>query len=91
MGGVMKYRMVGLICGLVMMLMVTNETFAQRGGDPDVERLLEGFAFLTARIRERIEDAVPEVVEALERGLRSDPEVPAVGPVEGATQDPPGG
>ena len=33
----------------------------------------------------------PEVVEALERGLRSDPEVPAVGPVEGATQDPPGG
>ena len=33
----------------------------------------------------------PEVVEALERGLRSDPEVPAGGPVEGATQDPPGG
>ena len=28
----MKYRMVGVICGLVMMLMVTNETFAQRGG-----------------------------------------------------------
>ena len=28
----MKYRMVGLICGLVVMLMVTNETFAQRVG-----------------------------------------------------------
>ncbi len=39
--------------------------FAQRGGDPDVERLLEGFAFLTARIRERIDDAIPEVIEAL--------------------------
>ncbi|MFN0062480.1 MAG: type VI secretion system baseplate subunit TssF [Myxococcaceae bacterium] len=38
---------------------------AERGGDPDVERLLEGFAFLSARIRERIEDAVPEVVHGL--------------------------
>jgi type VI secretion system protein ImpG len=37
----------------------------ERGGDPDVERLLEGFAFLTARIRERIDDAVPEVVHSL--------------------------
>lgn len=39
--------------------------FAEQGGDPDVDRLLEGFAFLTARIRERIDDAVPEVVDAL--------------------------
>lgn len=39
--------------------------FAERGGDPDVERLLEGFAFLTARIRERTHDAVPELVESL--------------------------
>ncbi|HZA13708.1 MAG TPA: type VI secretion system baseplate subunit TssF, partial [Myxococcaceae bacterium] len=38
---------------------------AERGGDPDVERLLEGFAFLTARVRERIDDAVPEVVQGL--------------------------
>lgn len=37
----------------------------ERGSDPDVERLLEGFAFLTARIRERLEDAVPELVEGL--------------------------
>ncbi len=38
---------------------------ADRGGDPDVERLLEGFAFLTARIRERIDDCVPEMVHDL--------------------------
>lgn len=36
-----------------------------RGGDPDVARLLEGFAFLTARIHERLDDAVPELVEHL--------------------------
>lgn len=39
--------------------------FSERGADPDVERLFEGFAFLTARIRERIDDAVPEIIEAL--------------------------
>jgi type VI protein secretion system component VasA len=38
---------------------------AERGGDPDVERLLEGFAFLTARIRERLDDDVPEVIHTL--------------------------
>lgn len=38
---------------------------SERGGDPDVERLLEGFAFLTARIRERMDDAVPEVLHGL--------------------------
>lgn len=36
---------------------------AERGADPDVERLLEGFAFLTARIRQRLDDALPEVLE----------------------------
>ncbi len=48
---------------------VANPTIAgflaERGGDPDVARLLEGFAFLTARIRERIDDAVPEVLHGL--------------------------
>lgn len=39
--------------------------FEDRGNDPDVDRLLEGFAFLTARIRERIDDAVPELVDPL--------------------------
>ena len=38
---------------------------AERGTDPDVERLLEGFCFLTARIRERLDQAVPEVVHGL--------------------------
>lgn len=38
---------------------------AERSTDPDVERLLEGFAFLSARTRERIDDAVPEIVHAL--------------------------
>jgi type VI secretion system protein ImpG len=37
----------------------------ERGSDPDVERLLEGFAFLTARIHQRVDDAVPEVVHGL--------------------------
>ncbi len=37
----------------------------ERSGDPDVERLLEGFAFLTARIRERLDDAVPEISHGL--------------------------
>ena len=38
---------------------------AERGSDPDVERLLEGFSFLSARIHERIEDAAPEIVGGL--------------------------
>lgn len=38
---------------------------SERSADPDVERLLEGFAFLTARIRERIDDAVPELSHEL--------------------------
>jgi type VI secretion system protein ImpG len=38
---------------------------AERSGDPDVERLLEGFAFLTARVRERLDDDVPEIIHTL--------------------------
>ena len=38
---------------------------AERGTDPDVERLLEGFAFVAARMRQRIDDAAPELVESL--------------------------
>jgi len=33
--------------------------------DPDVERLLEGFAFLTARVRQKLEDELPEVTHTL--------------------------
>jgi type VI secretion system protein ImpG len=38
---------------------------AEGGADPDVERLLEGFAFLTGRIRQKLDDEFPEVVHAL--------------------------
>jgi type VI secretion system protein ImpG len=33
--------------------------------DPDVERLIESFAFLTGRLREQIDDGLPEFVHAL--------------------------
>jgi type VI secretion system protein ImpG len=33
--------------------------------DPDVERLVEGFAFLTARLRQKLEDQLPEFTHAL--------------------------
>lgn len=35
------------------------------GGDPDVDRLLEGVAFLTGRIRQKIDDEFPEVIYAI--------------------------
>ncbi len=33
--------------------------------DPDVERLLEGFAFLTARLREKVDDEFPELTHSM--------------------------
>src|SRR5687767_10479508 len=33
--------------------------------DPHVERLIEGFAYLTARIRHKLEDDFPEITEAI--------------------------
>lgn len=33
--------------------------------DPDVERLLEGFSFLSGRIREKIDDELPELTQSL--------------------------
>jgi type VI secretion system protein ImpG len=35
---------------------------AEQGGDPDVERLLEGFAFLSAMVRQKMDDEVPEFI-----------------------------
>lgn len=35
------------------------------GRDPDVERLLEGFAFLTGRLRQKIDDELPEIIHSL--------------------------
>lgn len=36
---------------------------AEEGGDPDVQRLLEGFAFLTARLRQRMQEDMPELMQ----------------------------
>src|SRR5262249_286984 len=33
--------------------------------DPHVERLLEGFAYLTARVRQKLDDEFPEITESL--------------------------
>ncbi|AZF31974.1 Protein ImpG/VasA [Pseudomonas sp. R4-35-07] len=38
---------------------------AETGQDPDVERLLEGFAFLTARLRQKLDDELPELTHSL--------------------------
>lgn len=37
--------------------------------DPDVERLLEGFAFLVARLRQKLDDEFPEFVHGLLRAV----------------------
>ncbi len=38
---------------------------AESGGDPDVERLLEGVAFLTGKLRQKIDDELPEVIHSV--------------------------
>src|SRR5947208_3807125 len=38
---------------------------SDKGRDPHVERLLEGVAFLTARIRHKIDEEFPEVTDSL--------------------------
>lgn len=38
---------------------------SHESNDPDVERLLEGFSFLTAKLRQKVEDEVPEFTEGL--------------------------
>ena len=38
---------------------------SEAGADPDVERLLEGFAFLSGRIRQRLDDQLPEITHSL--------------------------
>lgn len=39
--------------------------FHTPGRDPDVERILEGFAFLTGRLRQKLDDELPEITHAL--------------------------
>jgi len=38
---------------------------AESGRDPDVERLLEGVAFLTGRLRQKLYDGLPELTHSL--------------------------
>lgn len=38
---------------------------AESSADPDVERTLEGVAFLTARLRQKLDDEIPEFTHAL--------------------------
>ena len=38
---------------------------SERSTDPDVERLLEGFAFLTGRMQEKVDDEFPELTHSL--------------------------
>lgn len=38
---------------------------ARKGNDPDIERLLEGFAFIAGRIRQKLDDEIPEFTQAL--------------------------
>lgn len=47
----------------------TASLLAERSDDPDVERLLEGFAFLASRVRERIDDAIPELAAQFANAL----------------------
>jgi type VI secretion system protein ImpG len=35
------------------------------GRDPDVERIFEGFAFLTGRLRQKLDDELPEIILSL--------------------------
>ena len=38
---------------------------AEPGSDPDVERMLEGFAFLTAKLRQKLDDELPEFTHSI--------------------------
>lgn len=40
-------------------------SLADRGSDPDVERILEGTAFLCGRIREKLDDELPELTASI--------------------------
>lgn len=38
---------------------------AERGSDPDVERLLEGFAFMSGRLNQKLKDQLPELTHGM--------------------------
>lgn len=42
-----------------------SKFLSEEGNDPDVERLFEGVAFLTGRLRQKLDDQLPEVTHSL--------------------------
>lgn len=42
-----------------------SKFLSAEGDDPDVDRLFEGFAFLTGRIRQKLDDSLPEITHTL--------------------------
>lgn len=42
-----------------------SKFLSSQGDDPDVERLFEGVAFLTGRIRQKLDDELPEITHSL--------------------------
>ncbi len=42
-----------------------SKFLSEEGNDPDVERLFEGVSFLTGRLRQKLDDELPEVTHAL--------------------------
>ena len=38
---------------------------SRQSNDPDVERLLEAFAFLSGRLRQKLDDELPELAHSL--------------------------
>jgi len=53
------------ICGKAPQGCVAAGTGATKCEDPHVERLLEAFAFLAARVHLKMDDEFPEITEAL--------------------------
>ncbi len=47
----------------------TADMLSEAGSDPDVERLLEGFAFVAGRLRQKLDDELPELTHALIESL----------------------
>ncbi|KZL05026.1 hypothetical protein PsAD2_04577 [Pseudovibrio axinellae] len=42
-----------------------SKYLSEASTDPDVERLLEGFAFLTSKVREKLDDELPELTHSI--------------------------
>ncbi|WP_261845080.1 type VI secretion system baseplate subunit TssF [Aliamphritea ceti] len=42
-----------------------SKFLSEEGNDPDVERLFEGVAFLTGRLRQKLDDQLPEITHSL--------------------------